>query len=218
MKLINVGLGRTGTTSLKAALEKLGFAPTYHTTDLFTSPRDMNLWAAAMEGQRVDWRTFFAPYEVADWPVALLYKDIIRAHPAAKVMLSVRDPAGWFESFSSNLKLAQTFNPPIPQVRLIKRFSEDYVINGFLEGRSDDRAFMLEFFERHTERVKALVGENLLIYDVTEGWEPLCRFLAVDVPNEAFPRLNQRSEVKDMIMKLFSRLPRDRPKDKAMGS
>ena len=215
MKLINAGLGRTGTTSLKAALEKLGFAPAYHTTDLFTSPKDMKLWGAAIEGQAVDWQTFFSPYEVADWPVALCYEDIIRAHPETKVMLSVRDPEGWFESFSSNLKLAQTFNPPIPQVRRIKRFSEDYVINGFLEGKSSDKAFMLEFFERHTERVKALVGaENLLIYDVTQGWEPLCHFLAVDVPDEPFPRLNKRGEIKDKLMKLFSRPA----KRKAVGS
>lgn len=94
MKLINAGLGRTGTTSLKAALETLGYAPVFHTTDLFTSPKDIDVWEAAMKGERVDWRTFFAPYAVADWPAGLLYKDIIRAHPEAKVMVSVRDPEG----------------------------------------------------------------------------------------------------------------------------
>lgn len=206
MKLINAGLGRTGTTSLKGALEHLGFAPVYHTTDLFTSAKDMDLWEGAMEGKRVDWRAFFAGYEVADWPVGLFYEDIIRAHPEAKVMLSVRDPESWFESLSGTLKQARSLNLPIPQVRRIKRFLEVYAVNGLFEGKVDDKAFMMNFFERHIEAVKAFVGpENLLIYNVKEGWEPLCDFLEVGTPNEPFPRLNQRGGIKELVTKMFSR-------------
>ena len=197
MKLINAGLGRTGTTSLKGALEHLGIAPVYHTTDLFTSAKDMDIWEAAMAGARVDWRAFFAPYEVADWPVGLFYEDIIRAHPEAKVMLSVRDPEGWFESFSGTLKQARSLNLPIAQVGRIKRFLEVYAVNGLFEGRVDDKAFMMDFFECHIRSVKAFVGpEDLLVYNVKEGWEPLGNFLEVDAPNEPFPRLNQRGGIK----------------------
>ena len=92
MKLINAGLGRTGTTSLKAALETIGFSPVYHSTDLFTSPKDMDVWEAAISGKPVDWRTFFADYQVADWPAGLFYHKIINAHPDAKVMITIRDP------------------------------------------------------------------------------------------------------------------------------
>ena len=208
MKLINAGLGRTGTTSLKGALERLGFGPIYHTTDLFTSPKDMDTWEAAMEGAAVDWRAFFAPYEVADWPAGLFYEDIIRAHPDAKVMLSVRDPEGWFESISGTFKQAQSLNLPIPQVRRVKRFLTTYAAEGIFEGKMDDKAFMMDFFERHTEAVKRFVGEGkLLVYSVKEGWEPLCDFLDVPVPDEPFPRLNQRGNIKTLMAKMLSRVP-----------
>ena len=205
MKLINAGLGRTGTTSLKGALEHLGFGPVYHSTDLFTSREDLALWEAAMEGAKMDWRAFFAPYEVADWPVGLFYKEIIRAHPEAKVMLSVRDPEGWFESISGTLKQVRNLNLPIPQVQRIKNFLEVYAVNGLFKGKVNDKTFMMDFFERHTQEVKAFVGEeNLLVYSVKEGWEPLCDFLDVPVPDEPFPRLNQRGGIRELVMKMFS--------------
>ena len=204
MKLINAGLGRTGTTSLKVALETLGFAPVFHTTDLLTSVKDIGVWERAMKGEPVDWRTFFAHYEVADWPAAFFYKDIIRAHPEAKVMVSVRDPEGWFESTQGILKQVRSLNLPIPQVRRVKGFLEAGLAT-FFEGKAEDKAYMTDFFERHTEGVKAFVGgENVLVYDVKQGWGPLCAFLRVEVPREPFPRLNQREGIKDLAIKLFS--------------
>lgn len=205
MKLINAGLGRTGTTSLKAALETLGYSPAYHTTDLFASPRDMDVWEAALSGETVDWHAFFAPYEVADWPAGLFYKEIIEAHPDAKVMLSVRDPKGWFESINGTLKQMKSLNLPIPQFRRVKRFLET-AMEGFFGGRADDKAHMVHFFEAHIEAVKAFVGEErLLVYNVKEGWEPLCNFLEVEVPAQPFPRLNQREGIKELATKLFGR-------------
>lgn len=175
--------------------------PTY-----LRAPKTWTFGRARWRGERVDWRAFFAGYEVADWPVGLFYKDIIRAHPEAKVMLSVRDPESWFESFSGTLKQARSLNLPIPQVRRIKRFLEVYAVNGLFEGKVDDKTFMMDFFERHTGAVKAFVGpENLLVYNVKESWEPLCDFLEVDTPNEPFPRLNQRGGIKELVTKMFSR-------------
>ena len=84
MKLINVGLARTGTTSLKIALEAVGFTPVYHTFDLFSSPRDMDIWEAGFAGHPIDWRAFYANYEVADWPAAIFYKEIIEGTPRSK--------------------------------------------------------------------------------------------------------------------------------------
>ena len=200
MKLINAGLGRTGTTSLKGALELLGFAPVYHSIDFFESPDDLHFWKEAMEGKEVDWQAFFAPYEVADWPVALRYQDIIRAHPEAKVMLSVRDPEAWFESMSGTLNQMLSLDLPNPQVRRVKAFVETHMIGGLFESKSNDRASMIDVFERHTEAVKAFVGAELLVYNVKEGWEPLCTFLEVPVPDEPFPRLNQRGSLREMIV------------------
>lgn len=212
MKLINAGLGRTGTTSLKAALETLGFAPVFHTTDLFTSAKDIDLWEAAMKGEKVDWHVFFAPYAVADWPAAFFYRDIIRAHPEAKVMVSVRDPEGWFGSTQGILKQVRSINLPLPQVRRAKAFLEAG-IDTFFEGKAEDKAYMMDFFERHTESVKAYVktnrgAENVLVYDVREGWEPLCAFLEVEVPKQPYPRLNQRESFRELATKLFTSSPR----------
>lgn len=211
MKLINAGLGRTGTTSLKAALETLGYAPVFHTTDLFTSPKDIDVWETAMKGERVDWRTFFAPYAVADWPAAFFYGDIIRVHPEAKVMVSVRDPVGWFKSIQGTLKQVRSLKP-IPQVRRAQGFLEA-ALNTFFEGKAEDKAYMMDFFERHTESVKAYVktnrgAENVLVYDVREGWEPLCAFLEVEVPKQPYPRLNQRESFRELATKLFTSSPR----------
>lgn len=207
MKLINAGFGRTGTTSLKAALEVLGFAPVYHTTDLFRSGKDLDFWEAALEGKTADWRAFFADYEVADWPVALSYRDIINAHPEAKVILTVRDPEQWFESMNGMLKQAFSINLPIPRLRRIRRFVDTYGINGIFEGKVDDKAHMMRLFERHIEDVKAFVPpERLLVYDVREGWEPLCDFLEVETPQEPFPRLNRREGVRQLIIRLLRNL------------
>ncbi len=123
-------------------------------------------------------------------------------------MLSVRDPEGWFESISSTFEQAQSLNLPIPQVRRVKRFLTTYAAEGIFEGKMDDKVFMTDFFERHTEKVKAFVGEDkLLVYSVKEKWEPLCNLLDMPVPDEPFPRLNQRGGIKDLVTKMFSHAP-----------
>ena len=206
MRIINAGLGRTGTTSLKAALEVLGFAPVYHTTDLFRSGKDMDLWEAALEGEEVDWRAFFADYDVADWPVAFLYRDIINAHPGAKVLLTVRDPEQWFESMNGMVKQVKSIKLPIPRLRRIERFMDTYGFNGFFEGK-DDKAHMIRIFEQHIEEVKAFVPEErLLVVNVREGWEPLCDFLDVETPQQPFPRLNKRQGIRGLVMNVISNL------------
>lgn len=200
MKLINVGLARTGTTSLKAALEKLGYSPIYHTFDLFTNSKHMDIWEGAYEGQQVDWRAFYSGYEVADWPAGLFYKEIITAHPEAKVMISVRDPESWYESIYGIFKQGMNINFPIPIVKRIKNFIINYPAKELFQGRIDDREFMVQFYQDYVEEVKAFVpADNLLIFSVTEGWEPLCEFLGVDVPEEPFPRVNTRGGFKGMV-------------------
>lgn len=207
MKLINTGLGRTGTTSLKAALEILGFSPVYHTTDLLISPKDIDVWEATLQGQAVDWRAFFAKYEVADFPAALFYKEIINAHPEAKVMISVRDPEKWFASASGMLDQLDSINLPIPHVQRVKRFMNTYAVNGLFEGRAKDKEFMVQFFEKHVEGVKQFVpADRLLIYNVIEGWQPLCDFMGVAVPQQPFPHENSGSGFKEFATKLLARV------------
>jgi len=209
MKLINVGLARTGTTSLKAALEKLGYGPIYHTFDLFTNSAHMDIWENAYEGAPVDWRAFYADYEVADWPAGLFCREIITAHPEAKVMVTVRDPSEWYESIHSIFKQGMDINLPIPIVKRIKNFIINYPAKHLFQGRIDDREFMIQFFQEYIESVKACVpSDQLLVYSVTEGWEPLCEFLGVPVPTERFPRVNTRGGFRGMVLKALSGLPK----------
>ena len=171
MKLINVGLARTGTTSLKAALEILGYGPIYHTFDLFTNAKHMDFWGGAYEGKPVDWRDFYADYEVADWPAGLFYKEIIAAHPEAKVMITVRDPESWYESLNSIYKQGMNINLPIPIVKRIKNFIVNYPAKILFEDRIDDKEFMVNFFQKYVDEIKAIVpADRLLVYSVTEGW------------------------------------------------
>jgi hypothetical protein len=89
IEVIGAGLGRTGTTSLKAALEELGFDPCYE--DLFGHPEHVQLWEAAARGKSVDWNELFGGYRVAtDWPVCLFYEELMHSYPDAKVILTLR--------------------------------------------------------------------------------------------------------------------------------
>jgi len=205
MKLINTGLGRTGTTSLKAALEMLGIAPVFHAPDLFTNTKYLDVWEAACEGQTIDWRTFFADYEVADWPVAFFYKEIIKAYPEAKVMITVRDPEEWFKNFKAVWQQVLSINLPIPRLQRLRRFIRLRMMEEFFEGKGNDKAQMVCFFENYVEGVKEFVpADKLLVYNVTEGWEPLCEFLEVDVPQQAFPNANKGGGFKEFVTSLMT--------------
>lgn len=104
MRVIGAGFGRTGTMSLKAALEELGYAPCYHMTDLFENPEHVAPWEAATREEPVDWEELFEGYRATvDWPGAACYKELMKAYPDAKVLLSVRGPEGWYESTKNTI-------------------------------------------------------------------------------------------------------------------
>src|SRR5918911_5138613 len=110
MKVIGAGFGRTGTMSLKAALEEIGYGPCYHMIDLFEKPEHVPLWQAATRGELVDWQELFAGYQATvDWPGAAFYKELMQAYPVAKVLLSVRDPEKWYASTRNTIYA--TVNP-----------------------------------------------------------------------------------------------------------
>jgi hypothetical protein len=189
LKVIGAGFGRTGTLSLKVALETLGFAPCYHMAEVFSHPDHMPLWTAIAEGQPADWETLFAGYQAAvDVPASLFYEDLMRAYPEAPVILTVRDSAGWYESASSTIFHERPMPPGFGEMigALHHRFAP---------GGLSSKAQAIAAFERHNREVQERVpAEELLVMDVREGWAPLCRFLGVPVPDGPFPRLNDRQE------------------------
>ena len=220
MKIIGAGFGRTGTTSLKAALETLGFGPSYHLTEVFTHPEHGRFWEAARRGERVDWAGFLSGHEITvDWPACAFYAELMEAFPEAPVILTVRDPEGWYRSTFSTIYGIHRISSGPPPVRLalalaglfapgvtgVARLADEIVWNETFEGRFEDRAHAIETYQRHNEEVRRRVSpERLLVFDVREGWEPLCDFLGVEVPYEPFPHLNDTREMRRRLLGLVA--------------
>jgi hypothetical protein len=223
MRVIGAGFGRTGTTSLKAALEQLGFGPGYTLSEVFRNPRHVGFWEAARRdptGERVDWEGFLAGYEVAvDWPACSFYEELMQAFPEAPVILTVRDPAPWYESTRSTIHGLRWLTtgpfpvraafalagPFVPGAAGAVRLADRLVWEDTFEGRFEDRAYAIELFERHNEAVRRRVPpERLLVFDVREGWAPLCEFLGVEVPEEPFPHLNEAPQMRRRLLGLVA--------------
>ena len=222
MRVIGAGFGRTGTTSLKAALEELGFGPSYTLGEVFRNPEHVRVWEAASgpAGEEVDWDGFLAGYEVAvDWPACAFYEKLIEAFPEVPVILTVRDPQPWYESTRSTIfGLRRLTEGPLPvraAFALIApfvpgpagavRLADSLVWEGTFEGRFEDRTYALGVFERHNEAVRLRVPpQRLLVFDVGEGWAPLCDFLGVEVPDVPFPRLNEAREMRRRLIGLVA--------------
>lgn len=196
LRVIGAGFGRTGTYSLKAALEQLGVGPTYHMTEVFSHPDHIPLWQAAGDGKPVDWEKLFEGYTSAlDWPASAFYRELMDVYPDARVILTVRDPERWYESGRNTIFPQDGSDPeePVsPEMQAHRRMTQTILWNGIFDGRIQDRVHAMEVFDRHNQMVQEQVpSDRLLVYNVKDGWEPLCAFLGVPVPDgQEFPHLN----------------------------
>lgn len=200
LKVVGSGLGRTGTKSMQTALTMLGLGPCHHMVEVFAHPESRFLWIEAAKG-KPDWDAIFAGYQsMVDYPGAQYWRQIAAHYPHAKVLHTVRDPDKWFESTQATI-----FAPDGPTTTP-GPFSEFFatILKDFGD-KLHDRAFMTGYFRRHTDNViRAIPAERLLVYQLGEGWEPLCKFLGVPVPAEPFPSENSRA---DFIARLKDRVP-----------
>lgn len=196
LKVIGSGLGRTGTKSLQSALNMLGFGPCHHMMEVFPRPESVPLWIEAGEG-RPDWDAIFAEFHSAvDYPSAAYWRELAAYYPDAKVIHTVRDPDKWFDStqatiFSPNGPLAAALASEAdhPMLSFFRSFTKPFLAH------IHDRAFMIEYFLRNTEEVKAAIPtERLLIYESGQGWVPLCAFLGVAAPDAPYPSENTTAE------------------------
>jgi hypothetical protein len=191
LSVIGSGLGRTGTMSLKIALEQLGLGPCHHMVEVFKQPESTELWVSAGAG-RPDWDAIFTGFGSAvDYPSCRFWRELIAYYPDAKVIHTVRDPARWFESTQATI-----FNPKSPAADRDSPFAAFFgMVTSDFAGRMDDRDFLLDYFRRHNEAVLATVPrDRLLVFEAAQGWEPLCAFLGVPVPDAEFPRENSSVE------------------------
>ncbi len=201
MKVIGLGVGRTGTYSLKLAINQLGFGPCHHMEEvLHNMPVHVPLWSAAEAGA-ADWQRIYAGYESAvDWPTACFYRELVREYPSAKFVLTHRDPDKWAHSFGSTIYtlLAGRDQAPPEMREWLEMVSKVIAKTGFPPGL--DRDALAQKFTAHNEAVKACVpADQLLIFEVKDGWEPLCAFLDVPVPDSEFPRTNHQEEFWDRV-------------------
>ena len=191
LRIVGAGLGRTGTLSLKLALERLLGAPCYHMLELFTHPEHVAVWHAAVRGEPVDWAALFDGYAAAvDWPVGSFWPEVAAAFPNAHILLSTRSSESWWRSASQTIfpTSAKAAGTPWHAMWL------DLAKSRFTE-RLDDRAAAIAAYERHNADVRARAPRpRLLEWTAPDGWEPLCRALGVPVPAEPFPHANSTEE------------------------
>ncbi|MGP0063766.1 MAG: sulfotransferase family protein [Isosphaeraceae bacterium] len=206
IQVIGAGLGRTGTLSLKAALEELGFAKCYHMVEVFAHKDDARTWDAAARGEPVDWDRLFAGYRATvDVPACLFYRELLEKYPGAKVILTVRDPERWYDSMRQTIYVAHNAFPRWaavlnPRMRVFRRMI-DGLWERMFQSRFEDRAFAIDVFNRHNDQVRRDIrADRLLVYEVSQGWEPLCAFLGLPVPEgKPFPHLNDAAEFRARI-------------------
>lgn len=199
LEIIGAGWGRTGTHSLKIALEQLGFGPCHHMYRVRADQSQLPFWQAAVLGKQMDWDLVFEGYRSqVDWPGAQYWRELIAHFSAAKVILTVREPLSWYESMQRTIFRAlreSRLVDPDPYNRAVSDLVYDLVYLKAFDGRAGDREYMLSTYENHVRSVKAFVPpEQLLTYDVSEGWQPLCEFLGVQIPDTPFPITNSTQE------------------------
>lgn len=194
LKLIGAGFGRTGTMSLKGALEMIGWGPCYHMIEVIKNEGAPEHWARVTAGEAVDWDEVFEGFvATVDWPACNFYRELAQAYPEAKILLSLRDPEKWWESVHNTIYQALTADhagsPPNMQKQMA--MARKLILENTFDGRFEDRDYAISVFNAHNEAVKAAFpADQLLVFDVKEGWEPLCDFLGADIPDEPFPRVN----------------------------
>ncbi len=219
LKIIGAGAGRTGTESLKQALEQLGFGKCYHMFELMKNPTHLLEWEKLEHDLKPDYDLLFKNYQSAvDFPAAMYYREFMKQYPDAKVILTVRDADKWYNSASKTifkkipslvLALAKVFGLFSKSARSFPKgydYTTRIVHKGFFSNKIDDREHCKKVFNTWNEEVKRNVpSEKLLVFEVKDGWEPLCKFLSVPVPATAFPKSNDRDTFdKKMTKRIFS--------------
>jgi hypothetical protein len=199
LKVIGAGFGRTGTRSLKEALEILGFGPCHHMMEVFTHPEQVPFWDRVALKQPFDWEELFANYNSScDWPSCTFYKELADHYPKAKLILSLRDSKSWFKSVSNTIMPAMKKPEPGGPGHILPGVFGPLLIGEQTFGDDFSEAHMIEVYERHNAEVKRTIpAERLLVFEAKDGWEPLCRFLGVKIPDVAYPSMNTTEEFRE---------------------
>ena len=200
LRVIGAGFGRTGTLSLKQALETLGFSKCYHMAEVAENPSHVGLWRAAWRGEE-PWDALFEGYAAAvDWPTAAFWPKLMRVYPEAKVVLTVRDADAWFASASRTIFKSMREGLASDEGKLRERLvmAREIIVDGTFGGDLVDRANAVAVYEAHVARVhREVPPDRLVVFDPRDGWGPLCAALGVGEPEGPYPRINTSQEFQE---------------------
>ena len=198
LEVIGAGFGRTGTLSVKSALETLGFGPCHHMKEVFVSATQHAAWSAAARGHAVDWDVVLDGYRSAvDWPTTNYWRELAERYPEAKVLVTQRPVDDWIRSMQATIVrlIPNRHQLSSATVREVLETADLLVTQQTFHGRLDDRATLRQVYEQRLEDVRETVpAERVLFFDVRDGWSPLCEFLGVPIPGQPFPRSNDKDE------------------------
>jgi hypothetical protein len=203
LEVIGAGFGRTGTLSLKYALEQLGFDKCYHMLEVRNHPDHTRLWHDAHDGQLVDWQAIFEGYRATvDWPSCNLWSALAETFPEASIILTLRDADAWYDSIMNTIYLSSSLRAASddPGEQASGQWAMDIIWNRIFGGKMDDRAHVTSVFNRHNEDViKRVPAERLLVFEAKEGWAPLCGFLDRPIPETDYPRVNSTEDFRKIF-------------------
>jgi Sulfotransferase domain len=202
MDVIGAGFGRTGTLSMKVALEMLGFGPCAHMIPLIGDEERSTLFTRAALGDDASLdKALDGCRSTVDWPGVFFWRDLVAKYPDAKVVLTVRDPEKWYASAEKTI-WAATNQPTPPHMRAFREMCDATNWEGTFHGRFGEKDYAIKIFNEHNDAVRSEIpAGRLLEYEVGEGWSRLCDFLEVPEPAQEFPRLNDAASFQDRIMK-----------------
>ncbi len=229
LRVIGAGFGRTGTASMKVALETLGVGPCYHMWEVIGHPDRVAQWRGIVAGEPADWPAVFAGYHACvDWPACTYYAQLMDVYPAAKVLLTVRDAENWYESVretiyrtrdvARQIEAGTLVLPPDMPAPTHALLVTELIWKQTFGDRFEDRDHAIAVYRAHNAEVRRRVpADKLLVYETGSGWEALCTFLGVPVPAEPFPRLNDRESWRGRTGGIAAREP-DQGADGADGA
>jgi hypothetical protein len=198
LQVVGAGVGRTGTLSLKLALEQLLGGPCHHMMEIMMDPTQIPGWTDAIEGRPVDWDALLARYvALVDWPGGSFWPELSAKYPDALVLLSVRDPQAWYRSASNTIFLFPEHTPPefAQWMGAVRKLMHDRFCDRF-----DDPTAMMDAFVRHNAAVRdAIPPARLLEWQASDGWEPICERLGLPVPADPFPVANTTNETRGLL-------------------
>lgn len=213
LKVIGAGFGRTGTTSMKEALELLGYNKCHHMREVMLSRKQVEMFDRVSKNMEVDWDEVFEGFEAAvDWPAAARYQELMEKYPEARVILTARDPEAWYESTADTIYALSNCIPPIislliPRVRNVMAMVQRLIWGGVFDGRFEEKQYAIDVYNKNVAEVIANVpNDRLLVHYATEGWQPICEFLDKPIPAQPYPHSNESTVMKRVIigMKVFN--------------